>query len=473
MKTFGIIGGLGTLSGGDVFFKLLKSRTVLENQQEFHFLFEQHPFSQINSRLHNESDISSRKFYTYNVCKSFEEKKVNKILLPCFASHTFIEQLQIEVQTPVLNMMQALSQHINDTYPKDTKIGVVTSNFVKNSRLFNQYFSDYQLVFPESQEKIMEAIYSDQGIKQGYLDGLSVEYIYQACQELQQSGCMVIVPGVTELSLIVEQLWHRGIHIIDANQIYVDYAIASEFPVRIKEFKLGVLGGVGPAATVDFISKVIKHTPAQKDQDHIKMIVQQNPQIPDRTANLLYNEPDPTIAMFSTCKRLEAEGAQAIAIPCNTAHAFVGQIQPHISIPIVNMLNATIDHIVLQYGKDTQVGLLATSGTIQSRVYHDVAAEQDIEILIPDPTHQQYVMESIYGPQGVKAGFSKGKCLDNIHQAIKHLASAGADVIILGCTELPIMFTDSLTVVSDNQKTVLIDPTEILATKCVSIAFSS
>src|SRR5690606_850527 len=115
-------------------------------------------------------------------------------------------------------------------------------------------------------------------------------------------------------------------------------------------FKLGILGGVGPSATVDLMNKIIAHTPARRDQDHIKMIVEQNPQIPDRTANLVYNEEDPTIAMFSTCKRLEAEGADVIAIPCNTAHAFVESIQQYLKIPIINMLDATVDHIVKIYG---------------------------------------------------------------------------------------------------------------------------
>jgi aspartate racemase len=109
----------------------------------------------------------------------------------------------------------------------------------------------------------------------------------------------------------------------------------------VKPFKLGIMGGVGPSATVDFMKKIIQNTPATKDQDHIKMVVEQNPQIPDRTANIVWNETDPTIAMFSTCKRLEQEGADAIAIPCNTAHAFVKNIQEHLNIPILNMLTST------------------------------------------------------------------------------------------------------------------------------------
>ncbi|RMP70995.1 hypothetical protein ALQ17_200197 [Pseudomonas fluorescens] len=108
-------------------------------------------------------------------------------------------------------------------------------------------------------------------------------------------------------------------------------------------------------------------TPAGKDQDHIKMVVEQNPQIPDRTANLLRDETDPTLALYATCKRLESAGAQAIAIPCNTAHAFVERIQAHLRVPIVNMLSETVEWIVHTHGSGQAVGLLATSGTLQTR----------------------------------------------------------------------------------------------------------
>lgn len=472
MKTFGIIGGLGTIAGGDVFFKLLKSKTVLENQRRFHFLFEQHPYQQIDTWLQNEADVQSRKFYVYNVCKSLEAMKVDRVLLPCFASHTFIDQLQTELNIPIVNILEALREHITSVYPKGSKIGVLTSDYVKKEQLFDKYFPDYKLVFPDLQPQLMEAIYGKEGIKNGHLSGLAVEVVHQACEQLEQADCSVIVPGVTELPLINEQLWRRGVHILDCNQIYVDYAIATVIPNRPPEFKLGILGGVGPAATVDFMAKVIKNTPAQKDQDHIKMIVDQNPQIPDRTANLLRGEPDPTLAMFATCKRLEAEGAGAIAIPCNTAHAFVEKIQPYLSVPIVNMLYATVEYIIGRFGPEAIVGLLATSGTIGSRVYHEVAAQKNLKIIEPDARHQELVMESIYGEYGVKAGYTDGRCLDDIQKAMSHLIGRGANVLILGCTELPLMFPDRHSMLTEGKEIDLVDPTTVLAKKCVSIALN-
>src|SRR5205823_9095418 len=98
-------------------------------------------------------------------------------------------------------------------------------------------------------------------------------------------------------------------------------------------------------ATADFMTKIVRNTRADRDQEHLKLVVEQNPQIPDRTENLIGSGADPTISLYSTCKKLEAADADIIAIPCNTAHAFVERIQPYLNIPVVNMLTATVEHI--------------------------------------------------------------------------------------------------------------------------------
>lgn len=470
MEKIAVIGGLGTLSGGDLFFKLLKNQRVLKNQLSYHFIFEQQPYSQMNSPLYQEEDIKSRKYYTYNVCKNFESKGVTKVLLPCFASHSFLNELQKEISIPIVNIFEALSKYVQSKVDKGAKIGVLTSDYVKANRLLNDYFQDYELVFPTEQVQLMDAIYGEQGIKNGHFDGLALEYVYEACMELNEWGCEIILPGITEVSLIVEQLWKRGISVIDVNQVYADYALRNENTNPDKAFKLGILGGVGPSATVDFMNKIIRNTPAKKDQEHIKMVVEQNPQIPDRTANLVHHETDPTIAMFSTCKRLEAEGADAIAIPCNTAHAFVASIQEHLNIPIINMLTTTAEYIREHYGKQTKVGLLATSGTIQSKVYYDVLDEFGFDVVLPDEKHQKFVMESIYGEYGVKAGYVDGSCKENILKAAQFLIDNGAGVLILGCTELPLMFPNESEILGSGNPISLIDPTLVLAKKIVSMA---
>lgn len=473
--TFGIIGGLGALAGADVFLKLVKSRAVMADQGSYHFLFEQHPFRDASHPLTGSANMTSRKLYVFKTCQGFESRKVDAVLMPCFASHTFLGELQAELSVPIVDMMEALRRAVRDMLPEGGRIGVLTSDFVRNARLFDAYFGDdFRVLYPadDGQSLLMDAVYGPAGIKAGNTDGLCVEQLHQVCLELSASGADVVVPGFTELSLVAAALQRRDIPILDVNQIYADFAATLADGRRAAAFKLGIVGGVGPAATVDFMGKVVKNTPASRDQEHIKMVVEQNPQIPDRTANLLRDGADPTVALYATCRRLELDGADAIAIPCNTAHAYVERIQPHLGVPIVNMLTETVRHIVERYGRGTKVGLLATSGTVESHVYHEVASDQ-LELVVPDAAFQQMVMDAIYGPQGVKAGYTEGQCQELLRAAITHLSTQGAAVQILGCTELPLIFaqTDHFEVDADSHVS-LIDPTDVLAKRCVRLAQS-
>jgi aspartate racemase len=231
-----------------------------------------------------------------------------------------------------------------------------------------------------------------------------------------------------------------------------------------------VVGGVGPAATVDFIHKIVRATPARRDQDHIKLMVEQNPQIPDRTENLIGNGPDPTISLYATCKRLEAGGADIIAIPCNTAHAFVERIQPYLAVPIVNMLTVTVRYLRETFPALRAVGVLATSGTVASGVYEKALESQGLRQIVPGPALQARVMEAIYGKEGVKAGFTTGQCQEDIVAAINGLIAEGVEVIILGCTELPLLFPQTDFTGRNGARVRPIDPTDVLARQCVAYA---
>ena len=473
VRKLGIVGGLGSLAGGDLFYKLVKSRAVLEDQGRYHFLFEQHPFKDVLLPLDQDASMTSRKFYVFQVCKSFEESGVDAVMLPCFASHTFRAEIQDELGIPVLDMMAALTRHVSHTVAAQTTLGVIASDFVRHCGLFERHFGQhFKIVYPaaDAQSDLMEAMYGLNGIKDGHLEGVPLEAVYQACLSLQAQGATVILPGMTELSLVCTDLQRRGITVLDINEIYADFATLDQQQPRRPPFKLGIVGGVGPAATVDFMAKVVANTPAGKDQDHIKMVVEQNPQIPDRTANLLRDETDPTLAMYATCKRLESAGANAIAIPCNTAHAFVERIQTHLRVPIVNMLTETVEWIVHTYGSGKAVGLLATSGTVQSQVYHQAARRAGLQVLTPGVDYQAMVMEAIYGPRGIKAGFTQGLCKEQLLLAAEHLCELGAGVLILGCTELPLVLDHCEGVDINGHTVALVDPTTILALKCIALA---
>ncbi|AXP02390.1 amino acid racemase [Pseudomonas fluorescens] len=473
VRKLGIVGGLGSLAGGDLFYKLIKSRAVLEDQGRYHFLFEQHPFKDVLLPLDQGASMTSRKFYVFQVCKSFEESGFDAVMLPCFASHTFRAEIEEELGIPVLDMMAALTRYVSQTVPPRTTLGVIASDFVRYCGLFERHFGqDFQIVYPDAdaQAGLMEAMYGLNGIKDGHLEGMPLEAVYQACLSLQAQGAMLILPGMTELSLVCADLQRRGITVLDINEIYADFATLDQQQPRRPPFKLGIVGGVGPAATVDFMAKVVANTPAGKDQDHIKMVVEQNPQIPDRTANLLRDETDPTMAMYATCKRLESAGANTIAIPCNTAHAFVERIQPHLRVPIVNMLTETVEWIVHKYGSGKAIGLLATSGTVQSQVYHQAARHAGLQVLTPGVDYQAMVMDAIYGPRGIKAGFTQGLCREQLLLAAEHLCELGAGVLILGCTELPLVLEHCEAFDINGHTVALVDPTMILALKCVALA---
>ncbi|MES2258207.1 MAG: amino acid racemase [Pseudomonadota bacterium] len=235
-------------------------------------------------------------------------------------------------------------------------------------------------------------------------------------------------------------------------------------------FIIGIVGGIGPAATVDFMDKLVRNTAARRDQDHLRLLVDHNPAIPDRTAHLTGNGADPTLALYAACRRLQDGGAALIAMPCNTAHAYLPHIQPGLAIPVVNMLSETIAHIVTNSPGCARVGLLATSGTIASRVYHDAARDAPFELLVPAPDFQARVMSAIYGERGVKAGHTSGQCVDDLAAAIAHLARRGATVVILGCTELPLLLGQQRGFDAAGLPVDVVDPTLILARRCIALA---
>jgi aspartate racemase len=259
-------------------------------------------------------------------------------------------------------------------------------------------------------------------------------------------------------------------------------------PPPADDFTIGIVGGIGPAATVDFMDKIIRHTDAKCDQDHLRLLVEHDPRIPDRTAHLLGQGADPAPALLAACKRLQAGGAALIAMPCNTAHAYLRQLRPALAIPVVDMPAETVAHIASAHPGCTRVGLLATSGTIATRIYHEAARHAPFELLTPEPAWQARVMAAIYGEHGVKAGHTSGACVDDLCAAIAHLAARGATVMILGCTELPMLLPqqrgfdagagiDRRTAPADQGgqagqagQVDLVDPTLIMARRCIALA---
>ena len=291
-RRFGVIGGLGSLGGADIFFKLVKLSPSSGGRDQFDVVFEQHPFEEGEQPGLADANVNGRKLYVFDMIRNFEQRKVDAVILTCFISHTFLDELRPEIRVPVVNIMEALRAHVERRYPDVKKIGVLTSDYVRNRMLFERYFpSDrWQLVYPTpdvQQQALMPAIYGDDGIKSGHLQGQSVERLDAACRDVMAQGAEIILPGFTEIPIVVSTLVERGLPVVDVNQVYARYAVDFGGDVARRPFKVGVVGGVGPAATVDFMDKIVRNTPARRDQEHIKVVVEQNPQIPDRTENLI------------------------------------------------------------------------------------------------------------------------------------------------------------------------------------------
>lgn len=219
---------------------------------------------------------------------------------------------------------------------------------------------------------------------------------------------------------------------------------------------LGVIGGLGPMATAHFMELVIRMTRAQRDQDHLSMIVYNAPGIPDRTAYILdRSNPSPLPEMIRIGQLLCQQGACCVAIPCFTAHYFYGELCREIGLPIINALEETARY--LREAGIRRAGIMATTGTIESRLFHRELMAQGIEPVIPSKEGQQAVMGLIYGD--IKR--NRRADMDRFRMVQRELTDRGAEVIILGCTELSMIKRD------EQIGHGFIDAMEVLAAACV------
>ena len=201
---------------------------------------------------------------------------------------------------------------------------------------------------------------------------------------------------------------------------------------------LGILGGLGPMATVYFYELLTRHTKAARDQDHIDVVINSRATTPDRTAYILReSEENPFDIMAADAKRLVKFGADILAIPCNTAHYFYDRLNKTIPIPILNMVEETV--CTAKRGGCRKLGILATTGTVHTETYQSMCARYGLECAVPDAAAQQCVMDVIYGD--VKQG--RPVDLEAFMRAVGSLRAQGCDRVVLGCTELSLVKRDA------------------------------
>jgi len=194
---------------------------------------------------------------------------------------------------------------------------------------------------------------------------------------------------------------------------------------------VGVLGGMGPAATVEFFRRLVGATAAAVDQDHLRILIDNDPTIPDRTAGILGRGPSPAPALTAMARGLVAAGAQLLAMPCNTAHVYLPEIRGAVDVPFIDMPEETVAAVA-----ERRVGLLVTDGTISTGLFHRPCERRGIEAVVPGPDDQRTVMETIVG---IKAGGAPRSFEPGIAAVVERLRRAGAESVIAGCTEISLL----------------------------------
>lgn len=228
---------------------------------------------------------------------------------------------------------------------------------------------------------------------------------------------------------------------------------------------IGIIGGVGPAAGIDLFKKVLKHTKASKDQEHINLFLTSCPSlIPDRTEFLLKGGSDPAPGIQRCLEILASNGATAVGLGCNTAHSpkILSRVTVPSTVRFINMIEETCKYASEKYNNG-KIGLIATLGTIKTGVYADYfKLFPNLELVIPSQNTCESVHDAIYnGNYGIKATAEvSAEATKAVVSSVNELKEQGCKAVILGCTELPLVFVDKSNVPSDIE---LIDPTEVLA----------
>ena len=222
---------------------------------------------------------------------------------------------------------------------------------------------------------------------------------------------------------------------------------------------IGILGGMGPLATCDLFKKIVGIEQAASDQAHLRVIVDSNTNIPDRTAAILRGGEDPLPEMCKSAGLLMQAGADVLIMPCNTAHYFYDAIVERTGAKLLHMPRETAK--TLKEAGIKTAGLLATDGTIQAGVYKSACDALGVRLLTPSKEKQAAVMGIIY--DGVKATNPDYRA-DGFLAAVDELRAAGAETLILGCTELPLAYSYF------HLSFPHVDPTLVLAVKAVEAA---
>jgi aspartate racemase len=221
----------------------------------------------------------------------------------------------------------------------------------------------------------------------------------------------------------------------------------------------GIIGGMGPEATVDLLQRIIANTPALDDVDHIRCIVDNNPKIPSRIKAILGEDgANPGPAMAEMARRLEQWGADFLAIPCNTAHYYYDWVAEAVSIPVIHLIDLVVEKIIAENPGLGEVGILGSTTIVKTGLYASRFGTRGIAVVYPEAADQEQLFALI---RAVKKGDTGPAVAASFAEICSGLARRGVAVCILGCTELGVIRTD-LPIAS-------VDAAEVLAREIVAV----
>jgi len=228
-----------------------------------------------------------------------------------------------------------------------------------------------------------------------------------------------------------------------------------------KEKIVGVIGGMGPEATVDFMSRVLAATPAEKDQDHVRMLVEQNPRVPNRQLAMRGEGENPGPVIAAMAARLEAAGAEFLVMPCNLAHAWQSDIEAASSIPFISIVAESVRAAIESSDGDGAIGLLTTPGCFAAGLYQQALAGAGRQIV--SQTSEELSMAMSY-VERIKSGDRANEVSSGLQKLANRLIDRGASVIIAACTEFPLVLNAPMF------DAAFVSSTDVLARKTVAVA---
>jgi aspartate racemase len=226
---------------------------------------------------------------------------------------------------------------------------------------------------------------------------------------------------------------------------------------------IGILGGMGPMATVDLFKKIVKNTSAVSDSEHIPIIIYNNPQIPSRVEAILDGKKSPLPELIRSARLLENAGADFIIIPCHTAHVWLSEIQAAIRIPIYSMIENTVSCIEEHYQSlSDSILLLGTKAILQKKLYQNAFEQRGLKLHVPKSFDQDIVASAIFEVKS--SHLENNSYIEPLNQMLNRYYSSGITAVLGVCTEIPLLFPFL------NPKIEKLDPTLMLAKMAIARA---